>query len=151
MNRKKEKTNWQSVVRKAVSQDRKYKRPLPNEWKDFSKFEIDILLRLEDDDVSISYIIEEFNFSKWLEKGSEAFLEQCLTTCISRNSKHIFETKFLPLLHLINELIDDEGGWLDGLDTFIEDYSPSWPGSVFNLLDDRYINIVSKYQKLIKK
>jgi hypothetical protein len=53
--------------------------------------------------------------------------------------------------YIENELIDDEGGWLDGLDTFIEDYSPSWPGSVFNLLDDRYINIVSKYQKLIKK
>ena len=53
--------------------------------------------------------------------------------------------------YIENELIDAQGGWLDGLDIFIEDFSQSWPENVFSPLDDRYINIVSKYQKLIKK
>ena len=107
MERKLKKSNWHWVVRKALNKDRDNKRPLRSEWKEFSKSEVDILLLLEDDDVLINTLIDQLDFLKQIEIGSESFLVQCLVACISCQGQEDFETRFVILFNLIEDFISN--------------------------------------------
>ena len=98
------KSKWHSVIQKALSHERRYNRVIPNEWRGFSNIEVNILFQLADEEVSIESIIEDRGLSILLEEGSEAFLEQCLYTCLG-NNKRMLDDKFLPLMHHIDELM----------------------------------------------
>ena len=102
------KTKWHSLVKRALSRERRYNRILPKEWEGFSNLEIDTLLQLEDEEIPIESITANFNLSKLLTDGSETFLIQCLYTNIGSNKK-LFEDKFLPMFYLVDELVESGG------------------------------------------
>ena len=102
----KSRNKWQSVVRRAVSHERKQNRILPGAWKGFAHSEIDLLFRLEDRDATTETIKDEFALLALVQNGSASFIEQCLYTSMGTD-KHSFQDRFIPFFQQINEWIHE--------------------------------------------
>ena len=94
------KEGWQSLVHRAVSHERKENRTGSHAWKQFKEDEIDVLLQLEDSDITIETILKDDDFRNVLQNASSKFIEQCLWTSMGTNGK-CFQDQFLPLYNLL--------------------------------------------------
>ena len=106
MNGENRKQNWPSLVKRVLSHENKYRKSLPNEWKTFSKAEVDLLFQLKSELNSFTEINDDMNISQVLQDTSQNFLEQCLYTSIEHSCNN-FEEKCIPLYCLIEEMIAD--------------------------------------------
>ena len=98
------KDRWQLLVKRTLSYERRNIRVLSNDWQGFNKLEIDLLLQLEDEQITFDSIKEQSHLTQILQNGAPNFLEQCLYTTLGKN-KRMLEDKFLPLFSHIDELV----------------------------------------------
>ena len=106
MNKIGAKDKWHTIVHRVMNQDCRTDMIVMNRWQQFSKLEINLLLQLNDAEVSFDSIKNQNDFLRILQKGTPEFIEQCLLTSIGEDQNQ-FNSKFLPLFTVIEKWILD--------------------------------------------
>ena len=106
MNKISAKDKWKTVIHRVMNQDCRMDMIVMNEWQQFSKLEIDLLLQLNNAEISFDSIKTQSDFLRTLQNGTIEFIEECLLTSMGVDQNQ-FNSKFLPLFTLIEEWIED--------------------------------------------
>ena len=106
MNKIGAKDKWHTIVHRVMNQDCRTDMIVMNRWQQFSKLEINLLLQLNDAEVSFDSIKNQNDFLRILQNGTPEFIEQCLLTSIGVDQSQ-FNSKFLPLFTVIEKWIVD--------------------------------------------
>ena len=108
MNQKSGNTHRKLLARQALDQEMKNSIAIPNEWRYFTKKEQNILLGLEDANISLGALIDQVDLILHIDEGSPTFVEQCIRCCLASDDNTSFGTKFLDLFHLIEDAIENK-------------------------------------------
>ena len=106
MNKINAKDKWHTIVHRVMNQDCRMDMIVMNKWQQFSKLEINLLLQLNDAEISFDSIKDQSDFLRILQDGTLEFIEQCLLTSMGVDQSQ-FNSKFLPLFSAIEKWIAD--------------------------------------------
>ena len=106
MNRISAKDRWKTLVQRALNQDSRMDMIVLNEWQKYSKPEIDLLVQLNDPEISLDSIKSQCDILQILQNGKFEFIEQCLITSMGMEHYH-FNNRFLPMFALIDKWVID--------------------------------------------
>ena len=104
MKRVNPKDKWKTLVQRALNQDSRMDMIVLNEWQKYSKPEINLLIQLNDPEISLDSIKSQNAVHQILQNGSFEFIEQCLITSMGVEQCQ-FNNRFLPLFALFDKWI----------------------------------------------
>ena len=112
------KTQWDKVLDRTLSDIRRQKLSLPKEWNAFSENQIDFLSRFKSVKESFECINKTFDVRLLAQNGPVEFLEQCVMSCLSSDETENIESRFLPFFNRIYWWIKNGGIVLPGYGCF---------------------------------